>query len=157
MLGKTLLMFATFVVAAVAQGRIAFTVLPTNLTAGQPVKLEWGGGDGSAVTLTLQQGTTDNLQTVQLITGDASGFSYTWTPSISLPDAENYALKIQQGDAEPNYTGMITLTGGSTSGPTNAISALASSTASGSSSATSSVPTNPASGGVERDYEHGYS
>ena len=47
MLGKTLLACATFAVAAVAQGRIAFTVLPTNVTAGQPVQLQWGGGDSS--------------------------------------------------------------------------------------------------------------
>lgn len=51
MLGKTLFACATFIVTAVAQGRIAFTVLPTKITAGQPVKLEWGGGDGSVSTL----------------------------------------------------------------------------------------------------------
>ncbi|KAL2036862.1 hypothetical protein N7G274_010405 [Stereocaulon virgatum] len=144
MLGRIILACATFVVATVAQSRIAFTVLPTNIVAGQPVTIQWGGGDNSPVTLILQQGSVNNLQTVELITGSATGTSYTWTPETSLPNADNYALKIVQGDQPPNYTGMIALTGGSTSGPTNAISALASST--GSSSA--SVPTNPASGGV---------
>jgi hypothetical protein len=47
MLGRTFLACAAFVVAAVAQSRIAFTVLPTNIVAGQPVTIQWGGGDNS--------------------------------------------------------------------------------------------------------------
>lgn len=47
MLGRTFLACATFVVAAVAQSRIAFTVLPSNIVAGQPLTIHWGGGDNS--------------------------------------------------------------------------------------------------------------
>ncbi len=48
MLTNTLFACASLVAAAVAQtSRIAFTVLPTNVTAGKPVTLQWGGGDGS--------------------------------------------------------------------------------------------------------------
>ncbi|MCJ1449788.1 hypothetical protein MMC28_000116 [Mycoblastus sanguinarius] len=150
---KTFVTFASCAVATIAQStsRIAFTALPTSVTAGQPVTLQWGGGDGTAVTITLQQGTTTNLQTVQIITGSATGTSYTWTPSTSLPNAQNYALRIQQGDSDPNYTGMITLTGGSSSSNTNAVSVLSSASASASATGTSSsasVPINPASGGI---------
>ncbi|KAK0511166.1 hypothetical protein JMJ35_006718 [Cladonia borealis] len=152
MLARTLLACATFVVAAVAQSTmIAFTNPPANITAGKSVDLTWAGGDGSPVTLTLQQGLPSDLQTVLLVTGSATGTSYTWNVPSSLPDASNYAFKIQQGDNPPNYTGMITLTGGSTTGPTLAVSALASSSSTSTSasvSATSTVGTNPASGGV---------
>ncbi|KAL6720732.1 hypothetical protein ACLMJK_002657 [Lecanora helva] len=147
---KTLFAWASFVAATVAQisqQRIAFTTLPTSVQAGQPVTLKWGGGDGSPVTITLQKGTTTNLKTVTVLTGDATGNSYTWTPSSSLPDAEDYALKIEQGDQTPNYTGMITLTGGSSSSAslTSAVSsASAYSTASEAAAPSSGSPSNSA-------------
>ena len=53
---KTLFACASFVAAAVAQisqQRIAFTVLPTNVQAGKPVTLQWGGGDGSVCSPSL--------------------------------------------------------------------------------------------------------
>ena len=128
---------ASVIATAIAQStsRIAFTVLPQTIQAGQDITLHWGGGDGSPVTLTLQQGTTQNLQTVELLTGSASGYSYTFKVPTNLPNADNYAFRIQQGDSEPNYTGMIALIGGTTTGPTNAVSAMATSAGSASSTA----------------------
>ena len=48
---KALLVCASFVASTIAQGsHIAFTVLPSSMTAGQDITLHWGGGDGSVCT-----------------------------------------------------------------------------------------------------------
>ncbi|MCJ1397377.1 hypothetical protein MMC11_000570 [Xylographa trunciseda] len=116
---SALLYGASIIVAAVAQNTtsIAFTTLPgPSVQAGVPVKLAWSGGDGvSPVTITLKQGPSTDLATVAIITGDATGNTYTWTPSSSLPNANDYALQISQGVDDINYTGTFSLTGGSTS------------------------------------------
>lgn len=47
---KALFVCASLVVSTIAQSsssRIAFTVLPSTMTAGQDITLHWGGGDGS--------------------------------------------------------------------------------------------------------------
>jgi len=116
---RALLVGASFIAAAIAQTPtpvpIAFTTLPGPVvTAGQPVQLAWGGGDGSPVTITLKQGPSTALVTVEVITGDATGNSYTWTPSTTLPDASDYALAISQGVDDINYTGEFELVGGAT-------------------------------------------
>ncbi|MCJ1315442.1 hypothetical protein MMC15_000761 [Xylographa vitiligo] len=116
---SALLFGASLIVAAVAQNTtlIAFTTLPgASVQAGVPVNLAWSGGDGvSPVTITLKQGPQTSLETVAIITGDATGNSYTWTPSSSLPNANDYALQISQGIDDINYSGTFSLTGGSTS------------------------------------------
>ncbi|MCJ1378411.1 hypothetical protein MMC17_001509 [Xylographa soralifera] len=116
---SALLLGASIIVTAVAQNTtlIAFTTLPgATVQAGVPVQLAWSGGDGvSPVTITLKQGPQTDLATVAIITGDATGNSYTWTPSSSLPNANDYALQISQGIDDINYTGTFSLTGGSTS------------------------------------------
>ncbi|MCJ1419785.1 hypothetical protein MMC32_006141 [Xylographa parallela] len=115
---SALLFGASIIAAAVAQNTtlIAFTTLPgATVQAGVPVQLAWSGGDGvSAVTITLKQGPQTDLTTVAIITGDATGNSYTWTPSSSLPNADDYALQISQGIDDSNYSGTFSLTGGST-------------------------------------------
>lgn len=86
---KTLLLSASLTVTAVAQTtKLALSNLSTSVTAGSPTEFEWTGGDGTvsttmlhlnlneqsinrlrsqAVTILLQQGTANNLQTVQNI------------------------------------------------------------------------------------------
>lgn len=81
------------------------------------------------------------MRTISVLTSDATGNSYTWTPSSALTDADDYFLGIQQGDQGPNYTGRITLSGGSSSTPLT--SASASSFLSTSSVAATSDVTNP--------------
>lgn len=130
---KTLILCASAVATVVAQQtqRIAFTELPSTIQAGKPITLHWAGGNPDVpVTLILQQGSFTNLQTVALVTGSATGNSYTYNVPSNLPNAGNYAFKIQQGNDDPNYTGMISLTGGTTGGITNAISATAASASS---------------------------
>lgn len=56
--------------ATVALAELQFTKGPPGgVRAGQSVTLEWSGADESApVTITLQEGTSDNLKTVSTIT-----------------------------------------------------------------------------------------
>ncbi|KAL9639866.1 MAG: hypothetical protein Q9164_000645 [Protoblastenia rupestris] len=145
---KALVLCASLVVSAVAQAnqeRIAFTTLPSSVEAGRSVTLRWAGGDNTPVTITLKQGDPGDLRTVALITGSATGNSYTWTPSTSLPNAQNYALQITQDDTNINFTGLFSLSGGSSSSgsasSSGTSSAAASSAASASSSSASSTST----------------
>ncbi|KAL8795541.1 MAG: hypothetical protein Q9195_001962 [Heterodermia aff. obscurata] len=118
---KILFVSASFVAATTA--KIAFTTLPTAVEAGVPTKLTWGGGDDSQpVTITLKQGPSTDLVTVAVITGKATGTSFEWTPSKSLPDGDDYALQISQGPDDVNYTGEFTLSGGSAAVPTTSAS-----------------------------------
>ncbi|MCJ1238985.1 hypothetical protein MMC14_006977 [Varicellaria rhodocarpa] len=136
---SVLLLGASFVIAVVAQN-IQFTQSPSLLgvAAGQPINLTWTGGDGSsAITITLKQGDPKNLQTVSIITGNAEGNSFTWTPSKSLPNADDYALMISQGTSDINYSGEFPLTGGAMSSSTTASPSSATSLSPASSSASS--------------------
>ncbi|MCJ1463922.1 hypothetical protein MMC07_002531 [Pseudocyphellaria aurata] len=134
---KTLAVGASFVVAALAQAKIiSFTTLPTSVKAGVPTELKWIGGDNSAVTITLRQGDSNDLKDVAVLTSTGTGGSFTWTPSKSLPDADNYALQISQG-SEINYTGLFSLSGGGSSTGSSSASATESSSASAKSSSAS--------------------
>ena len=48
---KALLVGASFVVAALAQSKIAFTQVPAAVTAGTATTLRWSGGDASSVSV----------------------------------------------------------------------------------------------------------
>ncbi|MCJ1481637.1 hypothetical protein MMC06_001796 [Schaereria dolodes] len=134
----TLLVGASFVVAAWAQNKIAFTQVPSSVTAGDPTTLKWGGGDGtSLVTIELKKGNPDNLQTISVLTGDATGNSYTWTPAKTLVDGTDYALQISQGVDDINYSGQFPLTGGAASATSTGLLTSSSTAASASSTITS--------------------
>jgi len=93
---------------------ISFTQVPVSVTAGVTTTLKWSGADASSpVTITLKKGESHHLETVAVLTDSATGGSYNWTPSKSLPNADNYALFISQG-TETNYSGEFSLAGGST-------------------------------------------
>ncbi|KAL8842703.1 MAG: hypothetical protein Q9170_000359 [Blastenia crenularia] len=155
---KSLLIGAAAIVAVIAQSSpIAFTSTPASVTAGQSVTLRWGGGnDNQPVTITLKRGDTNNLQTVALITGkplatlsrvpipktyidagSATGNSFTWSVPSSLPNGDDYALQINQGVDDVNYSGRFSLSGGSTVTSSSSTSAMAASAL----TATTSAPT----------------
>ncbi|MCJ1448999.1 MAG: hypothetical protein MMC23_009518 [Stictis urceolatum] len=139
--------FSSILIAAVslalAQAKIAFTTLPSAVEAGKPTTLKWTGGDnGEPVTITLRKGLSSNLQTIAILTSDAKGNSYTWTPSKSLANADDYALQISQGVDDSNYTGEISLSGGSSAAASSySVSSAASTSASASSSASATSET----------------
>jgi len=139
MLFTRLFAAAAFVACAVAQSKLQFTTLPSNVEVGKPVPIKWTGGDGSPVTITLKKGTPQNLKTVSVLSGGVSGDSYTWTPSEDLVSGDDYALSISQGVDTVNYTGQFSVKGGtapSASGSSSSDSATSTATVTVKSSST---------------------
>ncbi|MCJ1289946.1 hypothetical protein MMC34_001480 [Xylographa carneopallida] len=130
---KALLLSASFVVAALAQG-ISITQYPNEgAVASQPTVIGWSGGDGSStITITLKQG-GNVLSTILQRNGQASTF--TWTPSNALPDASNYVLEITQGTTVYD-TPSFSLTGGQAASSSSASSTSAATTSSASTTVT---------------------
>ncbi|KKY26477.1 putative extracellular matrix protein [Phaeomoniella chlamydospora] len=124
----SVLTVVTLAVLAVAQD-IAFTTVPASVVVGHSYNITWGGGDSTEdVTITLRKGDVDDIQTVQVLTSEslshlnvsctetsiASAFngSYTWTPSSSLLNGDDYTLQITQGLNDINFSGEFTVSGG---------------------------------------------
>ncbi|KAI0842843.1 Ser-Thr-rich glycosyl-phosphatidyl-inositol-anchored membrane family-domain-containing protein [Hypoxylon sp. FL0890] len=83
-----------------------------NIEVGKPFEITWSGATGP-VTLTLKDGSSDNLQTVGEITSGQTGESYTWVPDSSLSTG-TYALEINDG-TDVNYSKQFDVEGGSAS------------------------------------------
>ena len=74
--------------AAAQNTRIAFTSVPAAVIGGETYNITWGGGDGSAVTVTLRKGNPDNLDTIGVLADKVTGLSYNWTVGRSLEAGE---------------------------------------------------------------------
>ncbi|KAF2682370.1 hypothetical protein K458DRAFT_419767 [Lentithecium fluviatile CBS 122367] len=86
--------------------------VPTSLEAGKTYTITYSPKDNTPTTFILRKGDPGNLDTIGTI-GTATGGSFTWTVPTDLADAPNYAFEIQQEGVDPNYSGLIPLTGGS--------------------------------------------
>lgn len=138
MFSKTIVLSALAAIAAAQSSVLTFTNVPNPITDGQAQAITYATNDTSnPVTITLRQGPSGDLKTIETLTSDATGGQYIWTPSTSLPNGNNYALQIQQGD-EINYFGPFTVQGASSSASSGAASISASPVPSANS--TSSVP-----------------
>ncbi|KAI0175569.1 hypothetical protein GGR52DRAFT_537276 [Hypoxylon sp. FL1284] len=121
----------SIVLAAFLAALPAWAVEITNsnfdgIQTGQPFDITWSDAAG-AVTLTLKNGSSDNLQTVGEITSGQTGESYTWTPDTSLTSG-TYALEIDDG-TDTNYSPQFDIAGASASASSSAsVSSTASST-----------------------------
>ncbi|KAJ2892714.1 hypothetical protein MKZ38_009437 [Zalerion maritima] len=76
--------------------------------AGVPITLNWSGAEGP-VTITLKNGASGDLKTVEVITSGQTSGSFTWTPDEDLP-TDTYALEITDG-TDTNYTPQFELEG----------------------------------------------
>ncbi|KAF6808117.1 hypothetical protein CSOJ01_07723 [Colletotrichum sojae] len=123
--------------AALAQA-VQLTNSDFSITAGEPFTITWSDNQGP-VTLTLKNGPSTDLKTVTTITTGASGNSFTWTPSASLP-SDTYALEISDG-TEPNYSNQFTIAGASGTATAASSTGSASATTAASSSASATVTT----------------
>ncbi|THY34403.1 hypothetical protein D6D01_01949 [Aureobasidium pullulans] len=134
--------FGAFALASlvVAQApRLSFTSVPTEVTAGQPVTIQYTSQILTApATIVLRKGDPSDLQDVTTLTNNAINGSYTWIPSKSLANASDYALQIAQG-YQVNYSGQITLTGGNAGAVSSAKSASSSAKAAASSLTASAI------------------
>ncbi|EFW13781.1 hypothetical protein CPSG_09648 [Coccidioides posadasii str. Silveira] len=130
---RTLLAAAALIASTVAQGELAFTSFPSDVQVGKPVTVTWAVGDATKpVTIKSRKGT------IVMTCSSATGGSYTWTPSSSLVDGDDYALQINQG-SDINYTNLFSISGGSGSAIPSTDSATLSATPYSSTFATSTT------------------
>ncbi|CAD0019898.1 unnamed protein product [Aureobasidium pullulans] len=126
--------FGAFALASlvVAQApRLSFTSVPTEVTAGQPVTIQYTSQILTApATIVLRKGDPSDLQDVTTLTSKSF--------SESLANASDYALQIAQG-YQVNYSGQITLTGGNAAAVSSAKSASSSAKAAASSLTASAI------------------
>ncbi|KAL9585658.1 MAG: hypothetical protein Q9212_001395 [Teloschistes hypoglaucus] len=139
---KYLLAGAAAVVAVAAQSStstapIAFTSIPARVTAGSDVTIYWGGGDpNTPVTIFLRQGADENnLQTVGIVNGSATGTSAIWHVPKTIQNRNDYTYYIVQGltptPDTSNYSGRFGATGGVASSDASSPSTPATSTSAG--------------------------
>lgn len=95
MFAKALLL-AAFAAFATAQSNVlTFTRVPNPVTDGQPQAILYATNDTTTpVTIILRKGPSSNLQTIEVLTKDATEGQFIWTPAPSLPDGTDYALQI---------------------------------------------------------------
>ncbi|KAL8673005.1 MAG: hypothetical protein Q9168_002566 [Polycauliona sp. 1 TL-2023] len=153
---KTLSAGAALIALAVAQGRIAFTSLPSSVSPGQSVPIKWGGGTPGAtnIKIDLYEGDYRDLQFVRTLTSMGSNGQFTWNVPADLPDRNDYALFITAG-LDNNYSGPFSLTGSkavssasSSSSATTSMSAASSASSSSASSSSSATPLTTSGGTV---------
>lgn len=123
MFSKTLLLSALSALAAAQSAVLTFTNVPNPITDGQAQAITYATNDTtSPVSIILRQGPSGNLQDVETLTTDARDGQFIWTPSTSLPNGNNYALQIKQGN-EVNYFGPFVVQGASSSASSVSVSA----------------------------------
>ncbi|RBR03797.1 hypothetical protein FVER53590_00977 [Fusarium verticillioides] len=87
--------------ASVALAKPAFLNTEFDLTEGQPYTIKYSGCDDGC-TIVLQNGPSDDLSDYKTLTTDATGDSFTFTPS-ELP-SDTYNFKITDKAGEVNYS-----------------------------------------------------
>ncbi|KAL1583555.1 hypothetical protein WHR41_07652 [Cladosporium halotolerans] len=129
MFSKALLLGAIAALATAQSTVLTFTNVPNPITDGQPQAITYATNDTTTpVTIILRQGLRTDLQDVETLTTEATGGQFIWTPPNSLPNGNDYALQIKQGN-EINYYGPFTVQGQTT---TSSARSSASASASGS-------------------------
>jgi hypothetical protein len=96
--GKVLFASASLITCALAQARIAFQSVPAVAVTGQTYNVTWGGGDGTAVTITLRKGNPNDLTTVGILGEGITKDFFDWEVSKSLAPDE-YVYFFREGTA----------------------------------------------------------
>ncbi|GAM90500.1 hypothetical protein ANO11243_085440 [Dothideomycetidae sp. 11243] len=122
-----LLAAATFAGFCAAQSSsLNFTNVPTSVTAGQAVTIEYTtGSPNEPVTITLRKGDTADSQTIQTLTSSATNGTFLWIPANDYEDGSDYTLQIVQGDAI-SQSGPFTISGSDPAAVSSAMAATAS-------------------------------
>ncbi|KAK1600465.1 Ser-Thr-rich glycosyl-phosphatidyl-inositol-anchored membrane family-domain-containing protein [Colletotrichum navitas] len=135
--------FASVLVASFAALAQAVKLTNSNydVAAGQPFTITWSDAQGP-VTLTLKNGPSTNLATVQSIATGQSGTSFVWTPPTTLP-SDQYAIEISDGTGTPNYSEQFSLATDVSASASASASATASASASAATSASGTTTASP--------------
>ena len=115
---KSALVLGAFAATALAQSKVLFfTHVPNPITDGEAAAITFStcvipvpkrlrvqtnpftyrNDTQSPVTIILRKGQSNDLQTIETLTDNASGSQYVWTPPTSLPNGVDYALEITVG------------------------------------------------------------
>ena len=91
------LLVGTLAVFATAQSTVLyFTRVPSLVTDGEPQAITFATNDTSSpVTILLRKGNPADLKTIDTLTTDATDGQFIWTPPLSLPNGQDYALQIR--------------------------------------------------------------
>jgi len=100
---------AALISAALA---VEFNSWPESVKAGETVTLTYSPKD-AATTIILRKGPSGNLDTLDTLTTSSTGGSFEWTVPSTLANGDDYAFEIRQANADPNYSGQFSLSGGS--------------------------------------------
>ena len=125
----SLLAFLSAPLLALAQQPNAFIIPDEGLSAtgGQPLDLKWQPTTDGTISLILRSGSAENLAEGTIIAShiDNSG-SYTWTPSNSLTEGDDYTVEIVSDDdpSQQNYTPYFVLDTTTTESKTTSIVSL---------------------------------
>ncbi|KAK2065811.1 hypothetical protein LY76DRAFT_599902 [Colletotrichum caudatum] len=137
--------FTSVLVAGFAALAQAVQLTNTNfeVVAGKPFTITWSDAQGP-VTLTLKNGPSSNLATVQSIATGQSGTSFVWTPSTTLP-SDQYAIEISDGTGTPNYSEQFSLATDVTASASASASATATASSAASTTAAPSITSSASS------------
>lgn len=139
---ETIFAGAALVAAALA---VEINEFPSEVQAGRSYRITYTPGDDTPTTFILRKGENADLAIITTLTESATGGEFMWSVDSALPNADDYALEIRQGD-ENNFIGPISLSGGS-----DATSSAASSSGSASSTATDSSASSAATTETETE------
>merc|ERR1712169_106338 len=80
-------------------GGLQFT-MPSfeGVNAGSPINITWSGATGTP-TLTLQNGTENSINDVDIIASDIQGSFFVWTPPATIP-SDDYILLLKDDSSE---------------------------------------------------------
>merc|ERR1711881_336342 len=68
------------------------------VNAGSPINITWSGATGTP-TLTLQNGTENSINDVDIIASDIQGSFFVWTPPATIP-SDDYILLLKDDSSE---------------------------------------------------------
>ncbi|RAL09794.1 uncharacterized protein BO97DRAFT_457376 [Aspergillus homomorphus CBS 101889] len=109
--------FACLAQIGIAEATLSFTQWPAVIRTGQPTTLKWQTDSDAPVTVTLRRGAAQDLDTVQILSNNAQGGSFTWIPDSTIENGDDYAFQIEQ-NGYVNYSGLLQVTDGSDRSPT---------------------------------------
>ncbi|KAF2009868.1 hypothetical protein BU24DRAFT_66265 [Aaosphaeria arxii CBS 175.79] len=149
---STLLAGAAIVAGVLAQ-KPTIDKYPKSVKAGESVEITYSPATATAK-FVLRKGSPGNLATLATLTENATGGKYTWNVPEDLANASDYALQIVV-NGEDNYTGLISLSGGSSASSSSSASASSGSatsspspTSSGTKSVSASITSSSVSGSI---------
>ncbi|KAI3401544.1 hypothetical protein diail_10145 [Diaporthe ilicicola] len=120
--------FLAVVTAAAPAWAIELTNSAYAVQAGQPFTLTWSDSEGP-VTVTLKNGASTDLKTVEVLASGLTTTSYTWNPPASLASGL-YAFEVADSSSKsPNYSPQFDFQGSAAAPSATASSSSAATTA----------------------------